>query len=107
MIWNEHCSEMTDLSPVQRHHLMGIVFAVERAVRRLVQPDKMNIASLGNVIPHVHWHVIPRWRNDSHFPAPIWGQAAKSVSPAPTGITVSVAELSAMLADELRALKAN
>ena len=77
VIWREHVREMTDLSPEQRQYLMGIVFAVEGVVRELFQPDKVNLASLGNVTPHLHWHVIPRWRDDRHFPEPIWGKVQR------------------------------
>jgi diadenosine tetraphosphate (Ap4A) HIT family hydrolase len=45
----------------------------------VAQPDKINLACLGNVVPHLHWHVIPRWRDDSHFPAPIWAAAKRVV----------------------------
>ena len=73
VIWNAHVREMTDLATTDRDHLMRIVFAVEAALRALVSPHKMNLASLGNVVPHLHWHVIPRFKNDSHFPNPVWG----------------------------------
>jgi diadenosine tetraphosphate (Ap4A) HIT family hydrolase len=46
----------------------------------VMQPHKVNIASLGNVVPHLHWHVIPRYADDMHFPAPIWGQAKRTPS---------------------------
>ncbi|MEI4902545.1 HIT domain-containing protein, partial [Klebsiella pneumoniae] len=42
------------------------------ALRSLYSPDKVNLASLGNVVPHLHWHVIARFRDDAHFPDPIW-----------------------------------
>ena len=64
---------MTDLTTPERTHLMNIVFAVEAALRALLAPDKMNIASLGNLVPHLHWHVIPRFAADSHYPQPVWG----------------------------------
>jgi diadenosine tetraphosphate (Ap4A) HIT family hydrolase len=54
-------------------HLMTIVFAVEEALRALLAPLKMNVASLGNQVSHVHWHVIPRFADDSHFPQAVWG----------------------------------
>jgi len=73
VIWQQHVREMSDLSPVDRDLLMRIVFAVERVVRDLFQPDKINLASFGNMTPHVHWHVIPRWPDDRHFPQPVWG----------------------------------
>jgi diadenosine tetraphosphate (Ap4A) HIT family hydrolase len=72
VILERHATEMTDLAPAERDALMAVVFAVESAVRETMQPDKMNIASLGNMTPHVHWHVVPRFRDDRHFPTPIW-----------------------------------
>jgi diadenosine tetraphosphate (Ap4A) HIT family hydrolase len=54
---------------------------VEAALREIMAPDKINLASLGNVVPHLHWHVIPRYRDDKHFPEPIWGQARRDAAP--------------------------
>jgi diadenosine tetraphosphate (Ap4A) HIT family hydrolase len=68
---------MSDLEPAQSARLMRVVLATERALRDLVVPDKINLASLGNVVPHVHWHVIPRWQDDSRFPRPIWASALR------------------------------
>lgn len=73
VIWNAHVQEMTDLDAVSRNHLMQIVFGVESVVRQLFSPHKINLASFGNMVPHVHWHVIPRWQDDRNFPEPIWG----------------------------------
>jgi diadenosine tetraphosphate (Ap4A) HIT family hydrolase len=78
VIWNAHVAEMSDLDSSDRRHLVNVVCAVETALRGLVAPDKINLASLGNMVPHLHWHVIPRWRDDSHFPNAIWAAASKS-----------------------------
>ncbi len=72
VILNAHVREMTDLGVAERTRLMAVVFAVEAAVREVMQPDKINLASLGNMVPHVHWHVIPRFADDRHFPDAIW-----------------------------------
>lgn len=72
VIWNDHVREMTDLALAERDHCLRVVFAVERALRDALQPDKINVASLGNQVPHVHWHVIPRFADDAHFPDPVW-----------------------------------
>lgn len=73
VIWNDHVAELTDLAPEQRSALMQAVCKVEAVVRRELQPHKINLASLGNVVPHLHWHVVARWQDDPHFPQPIWG----------------------------------
>jgi diadenosine tetraphosphate (Ap4A) HIT family hydrolase len=76
VVWQEHVKEMTDLAAPDRLHLMRVVFGVEAGLRELLCPHKVNLASLGNMTPHLHWHVIPRFRGDRHFPGPIWGAPA-------------------------------
>lgn len=78
VIWNAHAREMTDLSTAERAILIAAVWQVEEVVREVMQPDKVNVASLGNVVPHVHWHIIPRYENDAHFPNPIWGEIKRT-----------------------------
>lgn len=94
VVWQAHVAEMSDLAAADRQHLLAVVLAVETALRELMHPDKINLASLGNVVPHLHWHVIPRWRDDSHFPAPIWASACR---PAPERPQPSSAALTAAL----------
>ena len=72
VIWNRHVSEMTDLTHGEREHLMTLVFAVEAVVRRVMKPHKVNVAALGNMVPHIHWHVIPRFKDDAFFPGSSW-----------------------------------
>ncbi len=82
VIWNAHVAEMSDLSDDERARVMTAVNIVERAMRRVLVPDKINLANLGNQVPHVHWHVIPRFTNDSRFPLPIWAPRQRTVSEA-------------------------
>lgn len=74
VILRRHVAEMTDLPARERRHLMEVVFATEFALRELMHPAKINLASFGNVTPHLHWHLIPRWPDDPHFPEPFWGK---------------------------------
>lgn len=78
VILKHHAREMTDLSVSERQRVMSLVFAVESALRTLYRPEKINLASFGNKVPHVHWHVIPRWPDDRHFPQPVWGAAQRA-----------------------------
>ena len=77
VIWNHHIAEMTDLTSGEREHLMSLVFAVEEAVRHVMHPDKVNIAALGNMVPHIHWHVIPRYMDDAFFPGSAWSKRVR------------------------------
>jgi diadenosine tetraphosphate (Ap4A) HIT family hydrolase len=72
VIWNAHVKEMTDLAIPDRSVMMQAVCKVEQAIRDVMQPHKINLASLGNMVPHLHWHVIPRYQDDAHFPNPVW-----------------------------------
>ena len=77
VILNSHRKEMTDLAEVECARLMNLVYVVERALREMLQPDKINLASLGNMVPHLHWHVVPRFSDDPHFPGAVWGPRAR------------------------------
>ena len=77
VIWNRHVAEMTDLTYGEREHLMALVFAVEEAIRHVMHPDKVNIAALGNMVPHIHWHVIPRFKDDAFYPGSAWSARAQ------------------------------
>lgn len=93
-----HIKEMTDLVPVERARMMKTVFAVELALREMLNPDKINLASLGNKTPHIHWHVIPRFENDKHFPNAHWGEAVRKSNP--TALDAATVQL---LAEKLNA----
>jgi len=80
VIWQHHVAEMTDLLPAERDELMAMVYKVEAAMRQVLQPEKINLASLGNVVPHLHWHVIARFQDDACFPAPIWAAAMREAT---------------------------
>ena len=81
VILQAHVKEMSDLSTVQQNRLMRVVFATEAVVRQVMKPDKINLASLGNLTPHLHWHVIPRFIDDRHFPQPIWAAPQRETRP--------------------------
>ena len=81
VVWNAHVAEFSDLAGADRVRCMEAVTLVEQALRQHLAPTKVNIAALGNMVPHLHWHVIARFDWDSHFPAPVWA-AAQRPSPA-------------------------
>lgn len=82
VVWNAHVAEFSDLSADERTVCMNAVVAVEQALRTVLQPTKINLATLGNMVPHLHWHVVARFDWDSHFPAPLWAAAQRPVDTA-------------------------
>lgn len=77
IVWNAHVAEFSDLAAAERRHCMDAVALVEQVLRQQLQPSKINLATLGNVVPHLHWHIIARYGWDSHFPAPVWASAQR------------------------------
>lgn len=74
----KHIKEMTDLDETLQQECISLVFAIEKGLRNILNPEKINIASLGNKTPHLHWHIIPRFKNDNHFPESIWAKPIKN-----------------------------
>lgn len=94
VVWQQHRSELSELSEDERQHLLAVVSEVEAEIRRLLKPHKVNLASLGTALPHLHWHVIPRYAEDSHFPEPVWGAPLRQVEvhPLPAGFVPALAQ---------------
>lgn len=72
VVWRDHVAEFSDLGAADRAHCMEAVTVVEQCLREHLSPTKINLAALGNMVAHLHWHVIARFDWDSHFPAPVW-----------------------------------
>jgi diadenosine tetraphosphate (Ap4A) HIT family hydrolase len=77
VVWNAHVAEFSDLSAAERVHCMDAVAVVEQTLRQHLAPTKVNLEALGNMVPHLHWHVIARYDWDSHFPSPVWAPAQR------------------------------
>ena len=100
VVWNVHVAEFSDLAATDRVYCMEAVTMVEQALRQHLSPTKVNIAALGNMVPHLHWHVIARFEWDSHFPAPVWAAAQR---PGPAQQEAAVQALLPALESALRA----
>jgi diadenosine tetraphosphate (Ap4A) HIT family hydrolase len=68
----EHYTELYHLTPAMRNALMEDVSRFAEALFRALHPIKINYDLLGNLVPHIHWHLIPRFREDGLYPKPIW-----------------------------------
>jgi len=102
VVWADHVGEWSDLPPEDRCLCMDAVAAVEQSLREGLAPRKINLAALGNMVPHLHWHVIARFDWDSRFPSPVWASEVRARDP---GHEAAVdARLPALEADMVRRL---
>ncbi len=79
IISTQHVKEMTDLSEKDRDDFCKAIFLAEKVMRDVMNPDKVNLAQLGNMVPHVHWHVIARFRDDAFFPGSVWSEKLRKM----------------------------
>ncbi len=104
VVWRDHVAEFSDLDAAARARCMAAVAMVERVLRERLAPAKVNLAALGNMVPHLHWHVIARFEDDSHFPAPVWAEARRPRDAArEAAVTASLPAFERTLAERLRA----
>ncbi|HJW11536.1 MAG TPA: HIT family protein [Albitalea sp.] len=103
VIAQHHVAEFSQLLAPERQRCMDLVCAIERTLIEQLHPTKVNLAALGNMVPHLHWHVIARFDWDSHFPQPIWGARQRDVQPSPASrLGVDLSDLDAQVTSALR-----
>ncbi|MDD3603346.1 MAG: HIT family protein [Sulfurovum sp.] len=73
-IFTQHpYKEMSEVPQEIKNEIYRLLDVIEKEMIAYYNPDKINIASFGNYLPHVHWHIMARFAQDSHFPEPMWG----------------------------------
>ena len=72
--------EMSEVPREIRMEIYDLLDTIEREMIDHYAPDKINIASFGNYVPHVHWHIMARFKEDSYFPEPMWGTKQREAS---------------------------
>src|SRR5690606_37863558 len=75
VVWNAHVAELSDLGEADRAWLLDVRVGCERGVRAGRVPARVNLAGLGNKVPHLPWHSVARWPDDPHFRMAIWAPA--------------------------------
>lgn len=103
VIWNAHVAEWTDLPPPDRSRIMQAVAKVETVLREQLQPTKVNLASLGNMVPHLHWHVIARFDWDARWPAPVWAPKQREAAQAEARLALPLPDLDRRVTEALQA----
>lgn len=72
-----HAEELFELDDKNRRRFLEDMSRVSSAIARALRPDKMNYELLGNGMPHLHWHLVPRYKSDPFWGRPIWSGARK------------------------------
>ncbi len=104
VVWNAHAREFTDLDPADRVLCMEAVALVEQCLRAQLAPAKINLAALGNMVAHLHWHVIARFADDTHFPGSVWAPVQREAdAAAQAAVAARLPALEAAMSAQLRA----
>ncbi len=77
LVMKQHFREMIDLPASFAHEFFDEMLLTSRFIESTFKPTKMNMCSLGNVVPHIHWHFFPRYSEDPDFKNPPWLQMDK------------------------------
>jgi len=72
--------EFSDCSREEKLEIFRLLDIIEKEMLSFFKPCKINIASFGNYMPHVHWHIMARFEEDSYFPEPMWGKVQREGS---------------------------
>jgi diadenosine tetraphosphate (Ap4A) HIT family hydrolase len=92
-----HVTELFHLDRKLRSAVMEEVTAIATALYTLFQPAKINYELLGNMVPHMHWHIVPRFVTDPLWPRPIWAEPHDEVLLAAAGYAERIALLKGMI----------
>ncbi|UPT76535.1 HIT domain-containing protein [Sulfurovum sp. XGS-02] len=80
-IFTQHAyKEMSEVPALIKHEIYELLEIIEKEMLSYYKPKKINIASFGNYVPHVHWHIMARFEEDSFFPEPMWGTKQRESS---------------------------
>lgn len=72
--------EMSDVPDKIKLEIYNLLDIIEKEMIAYYAPEKINIASFGNYLPHVHWHIMARFKEDSFFPEPMWGKKQRDTN---------------------------
>jgi diadenosine tetraphosphate (Ap4A) HIT family hydrolase len=93
VITREHVTELFHLDQQVRQSIVEEVNRVAAALFQVYQPTKMNYELLGNMVPHMHWHLVPRFSSEPLWPRPIWSEPHTDKLPTPEQYRIEIARI--------------
>jgi diadenosine tetraphosphate (Ap4A) HIT family hydrolase len=67
-----YVSEILDLSEEEFHKLNKEIYYISSVLKKIYKPDKINLASIGNIVPQLHFHIVARYKEDNCWPLNVW-----------------------------------
>lgn len=95
----DHVTELFHLTPAARRGVMEEVSRVAEALHRCFSPTKINYELIGNIAPHIHWHLIPRFATDPLWPRPVWSEPHEPQELSPLQCGEMIASIRSCLED--------
>lgn len=77
---NENIKEFSSCNNNTKMEILRCLDIIEKQMLEYYKPEKINIASFGNYVPHVHFHIMARFKEDSYFPEPMWGKKQREAN---------------------------
>lgn len=93
------CKEMTYCNKETKQQIWSLLDVIECELLDYFKPDKINIASFANYVPQVHWHIMARYKKDSYFPEPMWGEKQREAKLDLPSMDIFIKQLVAKLED--------
>jgi diadenosine tetraphosphate (Ap4A) HIT family hydrolase len=98
VVLKHHATELFHLAPTERVQLMEEVNLVAKVLSQVYEAKKINYELLGNQLPHIHWHVIPRLASDPGPLEPVWRVQHEPIQPITVELQASIQRISAEIA---------
>ena len=76
----ENIKEFSQCNSQTKQEIFKYLDIIEKEMLAYFNPKKINIASFGNYVPHVHFHIMARFEEDSYFPEPMWGKKQREAN---------------------------
>ena len=76
----ENIKEFSQCNSQTKQEIFKYLDIIEKEMIDYFNPKKINIASFGNYVPHVHFHIMARFEEDSFFPEPMWGEKQREAN---------------------------
>lgn len=80
LVYRRHVVELYDLDADERRQLIEDISQVAQAIAKQCHPEKFNYEMMGNAVPHLHCHIVPRYRNDGYWGGPLWWRPLEKIS---------------------------